>query len=544
MARIKILSPDVCGKIAAGEVIIRPASVMKELVENSIDAESTRIDIELDDGGKKKCLVLDNGQGIAHDDVTIAVERYGTSKISTVDDIEHILTYGFRGEALASIAQVAQLEIETSDGKQGTKLEMINGHIESVMIIERPRGSKVKVTGLFLSLPARLKFLKSAEWERRVILDLVRGYTLVNPGIAFYLSDSSRVLLELPAHNSVEERLKILVSRSLWQYLVPINVELGKFKIHGFLSRPDLGQKPPFSYFFINKRPVKYPRLYRAILDAYERPKNPPLFVLQIESAPEEVDVNIHPTKNEVKIRDERYVVDILTQAIRKSIFKQVASINTADGLAPVIAGVTDHAFIQENLLVSDSQTASAEPYRESDEFWQLHNTYILAQIKSGMIIVDQHVAHERVIFESLMRGQTAAQRLLFPITLDLSPEEYHAYKRSRALLRELGVDFKEFSAKTVVLDSLPSGVQVNRDEIINIFKDIDALGNFIQDKAEIAKVIACRTSIMAGQRLTMIEMQSLIDQLFACENPYTCPHGRPVVIRMDLDDLASRFGR
>src|SRR4030042_5069237 len=197
MARIKILSPDVCGKIAAGEVIIRPASVMKELVENSIDAESTRIDIELDDGGKKKCLVLDNGQGIAHDDVTIAVERYGTSKISTVDDIEHILTYGFRGEALASIAQVAQLEIETSDGKQGTKLEMINGHIESVMIIERPRGSKVKVTGLFLSLPARLKFLKSAEWERRVILDLVRGYTLVNPGIAFYLSDSSRVVLEL-----------------------------------------------------------------------------------------------------------------------------------------------------------------------------------------------------------------------------------------------------------------------------------------------------------------------------------------------------------
>ncbi len=543
-APIAILPPEVRGKIAAGEVILRPASVIKELVENSIDAGSTRIDIEIEEGGKKRCLVLDNGQGIAHEEVSFAVERYGTSKIATVDDIQHIRTYGFRGEALASIAQIAHLEIETSAGDQGTKVEMIDGKVVSMVTITRPRGTKVKVTDMFVNFPARLKFMKSAEWECRLIIDLVRGYAAVNYPIAFYLSDGSQPRIELPAHESVKARLRALVNRDLWQKLISINVELESVGIAGFVSPPDFGQKPPFSYLFVNKRPVKYPRLYRAINDAYQHPKCPPFFVLQIDLAPEEVDVNVHPTKREVKIRDERYVVDLLTASIKKSLFRMQYPARPADRAPVDSMTVTDRSFVQENLIVSDMSAEPAEPYRESDEFWQLHNTYILAQTKSGMIIVDQHVAHERVIFESLMSGKTASQQLLFPITMDLSPEEYRAYKRSKVLLQELGVGFKEFSARTVVIDSLPSGAQVNREEILSIFKDVDDLGNLIQNKAEIAKVIACRTSIMAGRKLTILEMKDLIDRLFACENPYTCPHGRPIVIRLDLDDLASRFGR
>ncbi len=545
MGRIRILAPDVRDKIAAGEVVTRPASVIKELVENSIDAGSTRIDIELDDGGKKRCLVLDNGQGMTHEDAVVAVERFSTSKISSIKDIECIPTYGFRGEALASIGQVARLVIETSAGKEGTKIEVTNGQITSIKSIQRPQGTRIRVTELFAGLPGRLKFLKSGAWERRLILDLVRGYAMAKPEIAFYLSDNSRMLLELPVHESAEVRLKTLLKRDLWQYIVSVNLELGQIRISGVLSRPDFGLSAPLSYIFVNNRPVKYPRLYRAILDTYQKPKNPPLFVLNIKIPLEEVDVNIHPTKNEVKIRDERYIVDLLNQAIKRTIFRQADPIKVRDEVLSATDQAIDQMFVQENLISSDVHAISGDdPYRGSDEFWQLHNTYILAQTKSGMVIVDQHVAHERIIYESLIKGKTAAQRLLFPITLDLTPEEYRAYKRSKILLHELGVDFKEFSSRTVVIDSLPSGIQVNREELTNIFKDIDNLGNLIQEKSEIAKVIACRTSIMAGQKLTIIEMQSLFDRLFACDNPYICPHGRPVVIRIDLDDLASRFGR
>ncbi len=547
MAHIRILKPDVQGKIAAGEVITRPASVAKELLENALDAQAKRIEVDIADGGKQKCLVNDDGIGMTKEDALLSIERYSTSKIRSIDDIDNITTYGFRGEALASIAQVSHFELETADGTHGARIFVRAGHVERVVDSQRPRGTRVKVSNLFFNLPARLKFLRSAQWERRLIAEMVRNYAFVNPSVHMSLRETGRRVVEFMSMKSIKERLQAALSRTVIESLAEINVDVGLVKIFGYVSRPDFQEKHRLHYVYINSRPVRYPRIYRAILSAYQEPKNPPAFLFNIMVAPDRIDVNIHPTKNEVKLRDEQYIVDLLAQSIKKAAF----SLATTTGYERVVSATQSVAragspqFVQDHLVVSEpSQTPHSVLERDTDEFWQLHDAYILAQTRSGLIIVDQHVAHERIIYESIMKGTAGSQRLLFPITLDLSPEEYRTYKKTKSLLKELGVAFKEFSQRTVVIDSLPTDVHVGREEIANLFKDLDELGSVRKEKGEVAKVIACHTAIRAGQKLSVVEMRDLIDRLFACDNPYTCPHGRPVVLKFSLEELAARFGR
>jgi len=542
------LSPAVRRKIAAGEVIARPVSVIKELIENSLDAQAQRIELDIKEGGKRMCLVNDDGCGMGRDDALLAVERYGTSKINTITDIEHISTYGFRGEALASIAQVSYLELETSDGNIGTRLNVEDGEVKGIFDSHRPRGTRVKVSDLFFNLPARSKFLKSAQWERRLITELVKTYSFMHPNIYFNLGESGRSILELIGVDSIEKRIKMLFPRNIVEYLVDIEVNVGTMSMYGYFSRPDFFERHHMNYLYVNSRPVRYPRIYRAIVNAYENPKNPPAFILNIIVEPSFVDVNIHPTKNEVKFKDERYITDVLIQSIKKELFsrKSIITYTPVERELKQKAPASRKAQFAQDMLIPypSEQKTKLEAVRDSDEFWQLHDTYILAQTKSGFIIVDQHVAHERIIYDSIMQGRSGAQRLLFPITLELTPEEYRVYKKTKPTLRELGVEFKEFSSRTIVCDSLPTGAQINREDIVGLFKELDGLGNLIKEKSEIAKVVACRSAIKAGQRLSVVEMQSLIDRLFACENPYTCPHGRPIVIKFSLDELANKFGR
>lgn len=547
MTRIRILKPDVQGKIAAGEVITRPASVVKELLENALDAQAQRIEVDIADGGKQKCLVNDNGIGMTREDARISIERYSTSKIRSIDDIDRISTYGFRGEALASIAQVSEFELETADGRQGTQIFVRGGQVERVVDSQRPRGTRVKVSHLFYNLPARRKFLKSAQWERRLIAEMVRNYAFINPSVHMSLHEAGRRIVEFMSVKSMQERLQAALSRSVVESLVEINVDVGLVKIFGYVSRPTFQAKHRLQHIYVNSRPVRYPRIYRALLTAYQEPKNPPAFVCNIVVAPDRVDVNIHPTKNEVKLKDEQYVLDLLMQAVKQTAF----SVTTTTGYEPRVTvarpalRAAPLQFVQNHLSVSEpSQAGDRAAERDTDEFWQLHDTYILAQTRSGLIIIDQHVAHERVIYESIMKGTAGAQRLLFPITLDLSPEEYRTYKKTKSLLTELGVAFKEFSQRTVVIDSLPTDVHVGREEIANLFQDLDELGSLRKERGEVAKVIACHTAIKAGQKLSVVEMRNLIDRLFACENPYTCPHGRPIVLKFSLEELAARFGR
>ncbi len=547
MARIKTLDPDVRAKIAAGEVIGRPLSVVKELVENSLDAGASRIEIDIREGGKQLIAVNDNGTGIASDEMLRAVERYATSKITTIEDIGRITTYGFRGEALASIAHVSHLELESSDGTQGSRLEIMGGEVTGVHECHRSRGTRVRITDLFYNLPARQKFMKSAQWERRLILALIKAYALIQPSVAFHIREGDRQILDVASMKSTADRLKTQYPRQLIESLIDFDNEVSTVRFVGYFSRPDFHDTHHMNYLYINARPVKYPRLYRSILDAYENPKNPPAFLLHIQIDPGSVDVNIHPTKNEIKLQDERYVIDVLRQMIRKHVFgRQDPKIHDTDEYGPGTSEPRDtQRFVQDG-FISYEPSSRKEPaaVRDGQEFWQAHDMYILAQMKSGLIIVDQHVAHERIIFESIMKGRSSSQRLLFPITLELTPEEHRVFKKTRRCLKEFGIDFKEFSSRTVVIDSVPSDAHISREDLEGLFRELDSLGNLIQQKSEVAKVIACRSAIKAGQKLSVAEMQSLIDRLFACENPYTCPHGRPIIIRLTLDELASKFGR
>ncbi len=548
MANIEILHPEVRSKIAAGEVIARPSSVVKELIENSIDAYARRIDIVLKDGGKQDILINDDGCGMGRDDILLAVERYATSKLKNVSDLEHITTYGFRGEALASIAEISHFELETSDGSEGSKIIVHGGEFKDIMDSHRPQGTRVKVSDIFFNLPVRSKFLKSGQWERRLIVDVVKSYALINPSIYFSVQEQDRKILDFIAPQSFEDRIRLFFPKRIVDALVQINIKVGAVRFNGFLTRPDFFDRHHMNYLYVNGRPVKYARLFRTITNTYQNPKTPPGFVLNVEVAPSVVDVNIHPTKQEVKFRDERYVLDLLSQAIKTRVFTRVRGVDIQTArYVPTQPGEnkSDAKFVQETVLPYPSDNV-VEPLtsRESREFWQLHDTYILSQTKSGLVILDQHVAHERIIYESITKGNTGSQRLLFPITLELTPEEYRAYRKTKLLLKELGIEFKEFSAHTVVIDSLPASASVNREDLLDLFKELDGLGNLIKQRNEVAKVVACKGAIKAGQKLSVEEMRSLVDRLFACENPYICPHGRPIVIRFSLDELATRFGR
>ncbi|MBE0434140.1 DNA mismatch repair endonuclease MutL [candidate division WOR-3 bacterium] len=543
MARIRILADGVRGKIAAGEVITRPASVIKELLENSLDAKAKRIEVEITNGGKDKCLVNDDGQGMDREDAGLALERYATSKIYSIDDIDRVLTLGFRGEALASIAQVSRFDMETSDGLVGTMVIAEAGIIKSIHDSARPRGTRIKVSDLFFNFPARLKFMKSASWERRLITDLIKNYALIQPGVSFYLSDGGQEILNLPAAGSTRQRIKVVYPRYPTDHLIDIDLDLGTTRITGFVSHPAAASRNEFGNIYVNSRPVKYPRIYRALLEAYQNPQSPPAFMLDIRVDPQSVDTNIHPTKSEVKFRDERYVLDLLIQTVKGVIYKKPVTVEYGTVPSDRPRAVTQPGLSQD-MAAPYVAAVTTETGRAADEFWQLHETYILAQTRSGLIIVDQHVAHERIIYESIMHGRVQSQRLLFPITIELTPEEHRVYEKTKHVLAEMGIEFKEFSAHTIVIDSLPADARTNREEIAGMFGELDGLGNLIEEKSEVARVLACRGAIKAGQRLSPAEMQSLIDRLFATENPYICPHGRPIVLRWTIEELAYRFGR
>ena len=543
MAHIHVLSPEVRGKIAAGEVIVRPASVVKELVENSLDADARRVEVEIANGGKDKCLVNDNGYGMDRKDAELALERYATSKISLIEDIENIRTFGFRGEALASIAHVSKFEMETSNGTTGTRIVCEGGVIRNVADSERPQGTRVKVSSLFYNLPVRRKFLKSAAWERRLITETIKAYAIISPQTAFILADAKRSILNLPTVDSIEVRVKTMIPKQAAAFLFRVDFQVGATHISGVLSRPDLNVAYRLNNIYVNSRPVRYPRVYRAILEAYGSPKNPPIFAVSIQTEPQLVDANVHPAKTEVKFKEERYILDLLGQMIRRDVFRKTITVDYEIEKHDMQRTRTlSQRFIQD--AVVPYGTDGVEAIHNSEEFWQLHDTYVLAQTKSGLIIVDQHVAHERVIYESIMKGRVQSQRLLFPITIELTPEEYNVYEKTREVLKEMGIEFKEFSSNTVVIDSLPADFRINREEIGGLFSELVELGNLVTEKSRIARVLACRGAIKAGQKLSTLEMQALIDRLFATENPYTCPHGRPIVIKWSLEELARRFGR
>lgn len=529
---VRLLAADTVQRIAAGEVIVRPAAVVKELVENALDAGANCVKVELREGGKNLIRVSDDGTGMSRDDVRLAVCHHATSKIESVDDLRRITSFGFRGEALASIAAVSSLVIETNTDpdRPGTRLEVEGGEVRDVREIARCRGTTVSVRALFHNLPVRRSFLKSDSYEMRLVLETVRAYAIAFPGVAFELTANGRPVLTLAAAEAIRERLLAIFGKRVVESLQELRAGDADLSLTGCLSAPT--QVKGFydiQALFFNRRPVRNGAVVRAVYQGYGPmlAGGSPNFVLFLETDPARLDVNVHPTKQEVRFADERLLFDFVAEAVRTGL--GIARPEEPGGVA------------FEMMRGFEPADAAASG------FWQLHNSYVLAQVASGYVIVDQHAAHERVIFEELVEGKRSSppQGLLFPITVELNADEFEAYSRVADRLATMGIETKVFSGRTVVVETIPAGSFMGRDEIRELFAELAQVdsGQAVVE-AGVARLIACKAAVKAGQRLAPAEMESLLNRLFACREPYFCPHGRPVVLKITLEDLERKFGR
>lgn len=530
---IRLLPEDTARRIAAGEVIVRPASVVKELIENSLDADARRITVEVKSGGKDLIRVIDDGFGMTREDARLAVFRHATSKIASVEDLAKIQSYGFRGEALAAIAAVSRMTIETSTVEDGigTKIEVVGGEIKEITDISRAPGTTVTVRMLFFNLPVRRAFLRSDNYELRLILEQLKSYALAFPEVAFYLTSNGRELVNMPSVNSLRERMLQLFPKQVVESLVELKVEHPSLSVFGYLTDTDqLKSFYEVQSVYFNRRPVRCQPVVRAVYDGYGpvvSGKHPD-FVIFIETDPSRLDVNIHPTKQEVKFADERFLFDFLAEAVNK-----------------VLLTSRRQQLPAEQLCIDDN---AVDNVKGVNDFWQLHNSYIFAQVASGYVIVDQHAAHERILYEEVKKSiQThrAPQGLLFPITLELKPEELDALEQFSEYLKSMGLETKIFSGRTVVVEAIPVGSYLGKEELRALFSEmVQIRSEKVSAEDELAKLMACKGAVKAGQRLTYDEMHSLINRLFLCNDPYFCPHGRPTIIKISLDELERRFGR
>ena len=529
---VRLLPEETVRRIAAGEVIVRPANAVKELLENSIDAGATDIRVDIKQGGKNLIRVSDNGCGMTRDDARLAVARHATSKIDSAEDLTRVTSYGFRGEALASIAAVTRLLIETNadESGPGTRVEVEGGEMRGINETARPRGTTISARALFYNLPVRRAFMKSDNYEARLAIETVRNYAIAYPGIGFTLVSNDREVMRLAAAGSVKDRIRALFEKRVVESLVDMKVDNPLLSLSGFLGDPSRSRSfYDVQAIFMNKRPVRNPTVVRAVYEGYGPvlSGNNPDFVLFIETDPSRLDVNLHPTKQEVRFADERFLFDFVSEAVRQGLGIQRGK------------ETPDADFLYQRGFVPED----AAP----QEFWQLHNSYILAQVTSGYVIVDQHAAHERILFEEVMKGRedVAPQGLLFPITVDLTADEHEAFERAKDRLAKMGVEVAPYSGRTVAVETVPAGSFMGKDEVRELFSDLAKVKpSDAGAEAELAKVVACKGAVKAGQRLTAPEMESLINRLFACKEPYFCPHGRPAIIKITVEELERRFGR
>ncbi len=532
MSRIKILPEETIRKIAAGEVINRPASVVKELIENSIDAQSQKIIIELKEGGKNIIKVIDDGTGMSREDVRLAIQRHATSKLSSIDDLKTLRSYGFRGEALASIAAVSRLKIETNTDEKstGTFLFAESGNIVEIKEIARAKGTTITVQSLFYNLPVRRGFLKSDSYELKLIIETIRSYALIYPEITFSLFNDGKEILVLPKGASIKERLKLFLEKSVFSSLFEFRFDNPIVSFWGYISAPETAKTfYEIQQVVFNQRPVKNRTVIKAIYDGYAGSLrgNNPNFAVFLETSPENLDVNIHPTKLEVKFADERFLYDFIAEAIRKTL------------------GLKRREELSEETSLCQSRFFETEGAPQG--FWQLHNSYIFAQVQTGYCIIDQHAAAERIIFEDVLRQDEKpdTQGLLFPIIIELPPEGLSIYEEIKETLTSLGIETKIFSGRSIVVEAVPSSANLTKNDIQEFFFELTRLDKKqLAFKEEIAKLIACKGAIKANQRLSQPEMEALINKLFASKDPYFCPHGRPTIIKISRDELDKKFGR
>ena len=587
--RIRVLPDRLVNQIAAGEVVERPASVVKELVENALDAGATRVEVMVRNGGKTELRVADDGWGMGRDDALLALDRHATSKLGAEADLGAIHTLGFRGEALPSIASVSRLVLESAerDG-DGTRVVVNGGAVSAVEPCARRRGTTVAVRSLFFNVPARAKFLRSAAVETRAVAETVSTLALASPQVAFSLESNGKELLRLAAAAEPRARIGAIWGDALAAELIPLAQREGELALAGWVQRPHAaGPTARRSYLFVNGRPFSDRSLVRAALRGY-RTTIPagvfPALFLFLEVPDGAVDVNVHPTKAEVRFRDGAAVERLIEQGVRAALgtLESAPSLGARPAPEPLLAAepalpeVRDagaasaggpgaaEAEPQMSLFVRGGpEPESAGPARAAaapelplaaPAMWQVHNTYIAAETRSGLLLVDQHSAHERVLYEEMMRGFAdggrASQRLLFPLVLQLSPGEYALVQELEGLLARAGFEVEPFGGRSVIVHAVPQphpyfdAERCLREMLTELTQGSALVDAARTQHQRIALTFACKAAIKAGQKLSGEEMRELFDRLWATELPYHDIHGRPTVVQISLAELHHRFGR
>ncbi|MBN2069824.1 MAG: DNA mismatch repair endonuclease MutL [Candidatus Krumholzibacteriota bacterium] len=583
MPGIKRLSDETSVKIAAGEIIERPVNVIKELIENSLDAAASEISLEIIEGGKNLVRISDNGSGIKNDEIHLAAENFSTSKINCIEDISKIKSLGFRGEALASIRSVSNLTISSRTSVEETGRKIVWRGEEKLKDerIARNPGTDVEVTDLFFNLPARKKFLSSGPSESRRISAMIQSFSLAFPEVTFSFRSNSNDILRYPG-SSLEERVEIVFGSGIFPNLKYFEKRDGSIKISGYLSLPAYTRgNRSMQYIYVNKRAIRDKTIGHALRQAYASliPSDRfPVVILYLEIPPDEIDINAHPAKTEIRFQNERDLHRAISEALRESLQEKTISFrekveSVYKTIFPSGRGDFDRGKYSGRHILTDTDgrvrpeegQGSDWLFRESPEslfgkdadvidmnrsgglYWQLHESYIFIQIRGGMVIIDQHAAHERILYEqakSSFEGvKPVVQSLLFPATLELSHDEYSNYERFSDKLPSIGFEVEPFGPRSIIVRGIPAGVKNWNDG--KLLQDILAEKGVDRNSMDdLLRRYACHGAIKAGERLSPQEMESLTDQLFATEFPFTCPHGRPTILRVELDDLDKRFHR
>ncbi len=596
---IKLLPDSVANQIAAGEVIQRPASVVKELMENALDAGATQIDLYVKDAGRTMITVVDNGSGMSETDARLCFERHATSKIKKAEDLFSIRTMGFRGEALASIAAVAQVELMTrrKEDELGTKIIIEGSVVKEQLPKPMSVGTNFTVKNIFFNIPARRNFLKSNEVEMRHITDEFFRVAMMNPEVGFSLTNNDKEVYHLTPGN-LKQRIVGLCGKDYDKKILPVQQETETASINGFIVKPEYLRKTRGEqYFFVNKRFIKHAYLHHAIENAYQEliPKDCfPGYFIDIEIDPKEIDINIHPTKTEVNFQDVKLVYAILHSAVRKSIgqnnlapmldFDVSPNLGFDFGEAsrmdrPVVEPKIDfnpgfNPFKQNTqsrssssgnwrIMYEDNDTVSSNINKISnfDEapttivenknlYLQLQQTYIVTTVKSGLLIVDQHLAHKRVLYEKYLKeienNVEASQQELFPQHVTLSSNDASLLKEINPDLEKIGFRIQQMSANTFVINGTPADSKTN-DAVALLEKILDMYKTNLVDlkldkKLNVARTLASQLAIKSGQNMTPTEMQDLVDRLFACAVSEVSPDGKKIYTILNVNDLKTRL--
>jgi len=582
-------------KIAAGEVVQRPASAVKELMENSLDAGAQEITLFLKGAGSELIQVVDNGCGMSRQDARICLNRHATSKIRGIEDLDSIRTFGFRGEALSSIAAIANVTLRTkrAGDEMGTEVSVDGSEVGTVTPIAAADGTSVTVRNIFYNVPARRNFLKKPSTELKHILDSVHVLAMANPSVSFRIVSDGNELLNFRASSAennldaLSERIGDVLSLKSLHNLLSVRETTSYLSVSGFIGRPESVRRSRGQQFlFVNGRSVRHRYLEHAIFSAYEYlvPDGTyPLFAVFLSIDPRHVDVNVHPTKAEVKFDDERGVYSILRTIVRKTLGTAEIIPDAGDAIPlkglkldfDAIKKESNDGYnsgwspgqVSEQLynapltgLPSRSSEAGEElAPRESsgagssaELLWQLHDAYVLTQIRTGLVIVDQQAAHERILYEkaleSLSDGFGLSQQLLFPRTLEFDAADFVLLQELIPDLRSLGFDLEQFGGRSIMLRGVPADMVAGDersvlDEVLEQYKHFEVVEQ-LTGHENLARSIARKSAVKPGKRLSHREMRALIDQLFLCSTPYSSPGGRPTIVKLSVDELRERFNK